>query len=73
LGSPYNIFYANELDLLIEDKKPALWLHGHTHESRDYKIGKTRIICNPRGYPGAVNPNFNSNLILTLGEKENHG
>ena len=27
-----------------------IWIHGHTHESFDYHIGKTRIVCNPRGY-----------------------
>jgi predicted phosphodiesterase len=25
-------------------------VHGHTHESFDYEIGKTRVVCNPRGY-----------------------
>jgi len=29
---------------------PALWVHGHTHDSRDYKRGRSRILCNPRGY-----------------------
>ena len=28
----------------------SLWIHGHIHESFDYKIGKTRVVCNPRGY-----------------------
>ncbi|MFL9499143.1 metallophosphoesterase [Rhodopseudomonas palustris] len=31
---------------------PALWVHGHVHESWDYAIGETRVICNPRGYLG---------------------
>lgn len=26
------------------------WYHGHTHEFFNYKIGNTRIICNPRGF-----------------------
>jgi predicted phosphodiesterase len=29
---------------------PALWIHGHTHNSRDYRRGRTRVLCNPRGY-----------------------
>ena len=29
---------------------PALWIHGHTHTSFDYFHGKTRVVCNPRGY-----------------------
>ena len=28
-----------------------LWLHGHTHAPRDYVVGTTRVVCNPRGYP----------------------
>lgn len=35
---------------LIEEKKPALWIHGHTHTACDYMQGSTRILCNPRGY-----------------------
>lgn len=29
---------------------PALWIHGHTHTSFDYRIGNCRVMCNPRGY-----------------------
>lgn len=32
-----------------------LWIHGHTHESCNYRIGDSkrsvRVVCNPRGYP----------------------
>ena len=28
-----------------------LWVHGHTHDSSDYTADKTRVVCNPRGYP----------------------
>lgn len=28
-----------------------LWVHGHTHDSFDYVHGRTRVVCNPRGYP----------------------
>lgn len=31
----------------------ALWLHGHVHDSFDYRVGGCRVIANPRGY--AVN------------------
>lgn len=47
---------------------PKLWLHGHTHDSRDYHRGTTRVICNPRGYlmrDGSFeNKAFNPNLIF---------
>jgi 3',5'-cyclic AMP phosphodiesterase CpdA len=29
-----------------------LWIHGHTHSAFDYRVRGTRVICNPRGYPG---------------------
>jgi predicted phosphodiesterase len=29
---------------------PRLWVHGHTHDSRDYQRGRTRVVCNPRGH-----------------------
>lgn len=35
---------------LIEKYQPALWIHGHTHECLDYHIGRTRVVCNVRGY-----------------------
>jgi predicted phosphodiesterase len=28
----------------------VLWIHGHTHNSFDYSVGGTRVVCNPRGY-----------------------
>lgn len=33
---------------------PVLWVHGHTHEAFDYQIGNTRVVVNPRAYPGEV-------------------
>ena len=43
--------YHNNLDEYIMDHpKIVLWTHGHTHEKYDYKIGETRVVCNPRGY-----------------------
>jgi predicted phosphodiesterase len=46
-----------------------LWLHGHTHHSFDYRIGGTRVLCNPRGYVtrrGVENPQFDPALIVEL-------
>ena len=44
--------YASNLEELILDRAPAVWIHGHTHHSEDYVIGDTRIWSNPRGYRG---------------------
>jgi len=63
--------YATDLERLMHgDNAPALWLHGHIHENRDYTIGDTRIVCNPRGYPLRnglrENPHFNPQFVIAL-------
>ena len=42
--------YASDLDMLIEDRQPRLWIHGHVHQALDRTIGVTRVVCNPLGY-----------------------
>ena len=43
--------YSSELDdFILDHPQIKLWTHGHTHEDFDYRIGSTRILCNPRGY-----------------------
>ena len=48
----------------------GLWIHGHTHSSAAYRVGKCRVVCNPRGYPfGYIqneyeNPTFNPKLVM---------
>jgi Icc-related predicted phosphoesterase len=46
--------YASNMTEMIEDYQPAVWVHGHVHRHRDDAIGNTRLIANPRGYPGEV-------------------
>lgn len=60
--------YSSDLSEFILDRPQIkLWTHGHTHESFDYMIGDTRIVCNPRGYHGhAVNPNFNPSKVIEI-------
>jgi predicted MPP superfamily phosphohydrolase len=53
-GSPLNQFFCNNLDGLIEEGKPKVWFSGHLHDGVDYKIGMTRILSNPAGYPGEI-------------------
>ena len=48
-ANPVSAAFASNLDDFILEHQPRLWIHGHTHESFDYKIGKTRVVCNPRG------------------------
>ncbi len=49
-GSLISFAYGSDLTKAIVDTKPAVWVHGYLHESLDYRIGDTRVVCNPRGY-----------------------
>jgi Icc-related predicted phosphoesterase len=61
--------YVNELPESFFEV-PSLWIHGHTHDSMDYQVGNTRIVCNPRGYASAfkpqLNPAFNPALVVEV-------
>lgn len=48
-GTRLNPCFASDLDHLVR-APVALWIHGHTHESLDYVVNGTRVVCNPRGY-----------------------
>ena len=56
-----NKLYYVDMESVIKDAKPTLWLHGHTHEPSDYSIGDTRVLCNPMGYPHDIKANFDLN------------
>ena len=45
-------YYSNLEDWILDRSQIKLWCHGHTHDSHDYMIGSTRVVCNPRGYVG---------------------
>jgi predicted phosphodiesterase len=63
-GSPINMFFVCDVEPLILQRKPALWMHGHTHVDCDYTLGETRVVCNPLGYPRTREGNFNPGLLL---------
>lgn len=45
-----NAAFVSNLESMILDRKPDLWLHGHVHNLADYLVGTTRLVANPRGY-----------------------
>ena len=45
--------------LAAEETAPALWIHGHTHDTIDTTLWKTRIVCNPLGYRGEWSSPYN--------------
>ncbi|MEO4014619.1 MULTISPECIES: metallophosphoesterase [Pseudomonas] len=68
-NSPINASFVSNLEDRINVWQPALWLHGHTHGSFDYQVGKTRVICNARGYAKNginENPEFNGSYVIDL-------
>ncbi len=67
-GSSINACFSNDLDHIVA--KANLWIHGHTHDSMDYEIGKCRVVCNPRGYSKyqdkQENVNFKGGLVIEI-------
>ncbi len=57
--------FVSDLEALILERQPALWVHGHSHHAADYRIGATRVVCNPRGEPGQ-RTGFEPGLVLEL-------
>lgn len=57
--------YVSDLATLIEAGHPDLWVHGHVHESFDYRVGATRVVCNPHGY-GTENGRFDPALVVEV-------
>lgn len=65
-ASDLNPSFASDLSDLM-GPTVSLWIHGHTHESFDYVVNGTRVVCNPRGYvPMEVNPAFNPALVVDV-------
>ena len=69
-GSDLNPFYYSDLPASFFGAG-ALWVHGHTHSSSDYRHHLTQVVANPRGYVrwnGAIeNTRFDPRLVITLG------
>lgn len=66
-NDPTNCFYLCDVEDLIVDRQPILWVHGHSHKSQNYKINSTRVVSNPLGYVGyEQNTGFNDRLIIEI-------
>ena len=67
---PLNACFVSDVERLLDGQRVALWIHGHTHDSFDYVVNGTRVVCNPRGYAKNginENPAFDPELIIDLG------
>ncbi|MEM8814534.1 MAG: metallophosphoesterase [Pseudomonadota bacterium] len=66
-NDPLNPAFVSSLEYLIEEHRPNLWIHGHTHVPCDYTLFDTRVVCNPRGYPGeASGADFRDDLCIKI-------
>jgi len=61
---PLSGAYASNLEPLIIEAGPRLWIHGHIHQPASYVLGASQVIANPRGYPGEEG--FNRALVIDL-------
>ncbi|MGV3570033.1 MAG: metallophosphoesterase [Ramlibacter sp.] len=69
-GSLVNAGFVSNAEHLLGAQRACLWVHGHTHDSFDYDVGGTRVLCNPRGYArdGAIeNARFDPALVVEVG------
>lgn len=48
VGHPLTPAFASDLSGLMH--RSDLWIHGHTHDSFDYQVGRCRVVSNPAGY-----------------------
>ncbi len=59
--------FASNLEALMDGDRAALWIHGHMHDSIDYEIYGTRVVCNPRGYaPKALSSDFRPDWVVDI-------
>lgn len=66
-GDDLNMFFVGPADDVIRQNQPELWIHGHTHNACDYAIGRTRVTCNPRGYPSEQGEtDYQADRLVTL-------
>ena len=71
-----NAAFASDLRHMLD--LADVWIHGHVHDSFDYRVGNARVIANPRGYAmnrnmaGAPqdftweNPSFDATLVIEV-------
>jgi len=61
--------FASDLEDMIIEHQPELWVHGHVHQHLDYRVGNTRVLANPRGYQGddhGEDSGFVEDLVVEL-------
>lgn len=68
-ASILNPCFVSDAEHLLDGDRVALWIHGHAHDSFDYVVNGTRVLCNPRGYAKddvIENRRFDPRLVVEL-------
>lgn len=67
-NSPINEAFAVELNHVIEQLQPSVWIYGHTHiNTPGFQIGSTTLKCNQLGYVRHnQHHSFKANSIIDL-------
>lgn len=75
INDPMNVAFGSNIPLDVLTGA-TLWVHGHTHDSFDYRVEdgsrSVRVVCNPRGCPPNIadfhfeNRSFRPHLIVEL-------
>jgi len=61
-GDPVNGAFVSDLTELVV--LADVWLHGHVHDSFDYRVGGCRVVSNPRGYAANRNEVANPSELV---------
>lgn len=68
----YAVCYASDLEDFITYTQPELWVHGHIHPEvvEPFRIGRTLVVSNPRGYPSEPNHAFDPGFTVDVARLE---
>lgn len=75
-GSLLNACFVSDAEYLLNGDRVQLWIHGHTHDSFDYTLNGTRVVCNPRGYAKAgmnENSRFDPDFVIEIQAHQKNG
>jgi len=63
---PCNPAFVSDMGRFVAESKVLLWVHGHLHYCCDYRLGQTRVLANPRGYPTEPQAGFDPGLVVEI-------
>lgn len=61
-----NNYFSNDLGDYIATLSNTTWMFGHTHDTMDFFINDTRMVCNPKGYPNEHYNNFDYTKVIDV-------